>query len=779
MRVGRGANNDIVFVSGFISGNHALIQPDGIAHRITDLNSTNGLLYEGRRVSSVLLTDGAVVRIGDPTLGNFVSMTYHNPALGTPGKKLAAVSSFALSGSRVRIGRAGSGCEIELDSPQVSAWHASVTPSSGGFAVSDEGSTNGTFVNGAAVSSRALAAGDAIGVGPFRLVLNGSRLEWQTDPNGLRVDALNLSRAARGKTFLNNVSLTIMPREFVALVGGSGAGKSTLMKALSGFARADSGQVRVNGEDFYTIYEAFKSTLGYVPQDDIIHRTLEVGRALGFAARLRLPPDLSSAEMDQRVADVLEQVQMEPHRSKLVETLSGGQRKRVSIGVELLASPNLLFLDEPTSGLDPGLEKHMMYSLRTLADGGRTVVLVTHATANIHQCDLVAFMALGRLVYYGPPSEALAFFGVTSGDFADIYSRLEEVSGDTKRLTQEAHARGLQAELAGWCAQNPSPSSVPSIAELWEWRYRSSAPFQRFVADRQRVVSGPPSANANAGRSGAKALPARQFGILTRRYLELFLQDRRNLLILLAQVPVVVALLLIMVNPDALSLTREEPGRRYDAQTVLFMLATVSVWFGIINAAREITKESAVFKRERMFNLRIAPYVLSKFAVLSAVTLVQTLLLVALLALRVCYPTDTGLFTAPALEVFVTALLSALAGVALGLVVSAFAATPDRAISVVPMLLIPQIIFAGLIFEIKGAAMVLSWLSVSHWTMGAFGASLNLNRFCDTLPACPNESLYAHSSEHLAVHWGVLVAFTVVGLLLTAILLRRKDGVVE
>src|SRR5206468_1549346 len=222
----------------------------------------------------------------------------------------------------------------------------------------------------------------------------------------------------------HDLSFTIPPRKFVALVGGSGAGKSTLMDALNGLRPAQSGKVRYNGKDYYHNLASFSSQLGYVPQDDIVHRDLTVERALYYAAKLRLPSDFTEAQIKQRINEVLEDVEMSYRRNLLVSKLSGGQRKRVSIALELLANPSIFFLDEPTSGLDPGLDRRMMTLLRNLADKGHTIVLVTHATNNINSCDYICFLAAGgHLAFFGPPNDAKRYFGKT--DFAEIYSALE------------------------------------------------------------------------------------------------------------------------------------------------------------------------------------------------------------------------------------------------------------------------------------------------------------------------------------------------------------------
>jgi ABC transport system ATP-binding/permease protein len=802
MSLGRANDNDIVLASRFVSGHHARLEPEGNAHRIIDVGSTNGLLYEGKRIERRSLVDGDVLRIGDPATGNFVTLTYRNSGASRTPQAGQIARSYRLdpNDTQITIGRAG--CDINLENPQVSRFHCQIDrASTGQHVLRDAGSTNGTFVNGQRASQHALASGDVIQLGAFKLVYTGTSLDEYDQRGALRIDARALRRVVgQGKqqrTILHEVSLSIAPREFVAIVGGSGTGKSTLMKALCGYAPANSGTVLINGDDFYVNFNAYRGLLGYVPQDDIIHRGLPVGRALGYAARLRLPADTAPSEIAGRVSRVLDDVEMAPHRQTMVESLSGGQRKRVSIGAELLADPSLFYLDEPTSGLDPGLEKKMMYTLRRLADSGRTVLLVTHATANITQCDHVIFMAGGRAVFFGPPREALSFFNVTSGDFADIYTKLDGPADPQSPLVQrelkaeyDALSKG-DAQSTPTLAQGASSRSAPTLAQLWEAKYRNSPYYTRYVTDRlaavpQGPLGGGTQLPTQAGGRQPRISAASQFLILARRYIDLTLGDRRNLWILFLQAPIIGILLLLVARADAL-LGAQAAGllQRGEAKKVLFMLATVSVWFGIINAAREIAKEQPIYRRERLVNLRIAAYLGSKVLVLGALVLLQTIVLLGIVFAGVGFPTDTGVVMLPLLEVFVTLFLTALAGVGMGLAISSFSATPDRAISLVPLALIPQIIFAGLIFKIQGLATPLSWLTISRWSM----LMPNPNRLCNLpntndsggLPAgcspgfLESEAAYTHEPGQLLFRWGILIIYTLVCLLVAGWLLKRRD----
>jgi ABC transport system ATP-binding/permease protein len=699
------------------------------------------------------------------------------------------------AGQQLTIGRAHGGGV--WNHPQVSRDHASIDGRpDGSHVLRDLGSTNGTYVNGQRIQSQALQRGDVVQIGPFKLSYTGVALAQQDMRTSIRLEARGLSvtrpdpgagfvarflgalrlRHSPTKTILHQVSLCIEPGDFVALVGTSGAGKSTLMGALSGFSRASAGTVHINGDDYYQNFDAYRPSLGYVPQDDIVHRPLPVSRALGYSALLRLPSDLSAADVAQRVDSVLGDVEMSTHRTKRVENLSGGQRKRVSIASELLADPSLFFLDEPTSGLDPGLEKKMMYTLRQLADRGRTIVLVTHATANIDQCSHVAFLAGGRLAYYGPPGGACAFFGVQTGDFADIYTRLDGQFDSA--APPYSRPQAFDIYRAEWQRQHPG-GGEPLMAELWERHYRQSDLYRTLIE--ARLTQPAAQTRMHGAQTSARSTPPahagvawRQLRLLAHRYLDLTVQDQRNLAILLTQAPLIAMLLAFVAKEQAV---RGAEATYASARPVLFMLATVAVWFGIINAAREVTKEAAIYRRERLAGLRILPYVLSKVAVLMLLVVIQSAVLLAIVGAKVTMP-EYGLIGTIWLDLFVTTFLASLGGLALGLAISTFASTPDRAISLVPLALIPQIVLSDVIFPLEGNAEMLSWLAIGRWAMDAYGAIIDLNalpQFTGSPPPSPPLDQYTHEPVHLALRWLAMAAYTLVCLGITTWLLRRKD----
>jgi ABC-type multidrug transport system ATPase subunit/pSer/pThr/pTyr-binding forkhead associated (FHA) protein len=727
--IGRYPDNDIALAHSYVSGNHGRLESrDGIWHYI-DLGSTNGTFINGRRMPSAVLRDGDILRIGD-LQGNSVGLTFR--AAGTvdaaaPVPNVIGIGATELGMRSVLFIGRDPDADISLPAPIVSWQHARLDLTEQGHVLADLGSTNGTFVNGQRLAQPCLLQeSDVVQIGPFTLVYEASGFQQYAATAGVRLDGIQLERelgrGRRKRCILQGVNLTIYPREFVAIVGTSGAGKSTLLMALNGFARATDGQVLVNGDDLYDQFDLYRTMVGYVPQDDIIHRSLTVARVLRYAARLRLPPDTSAEEIERRIDRVLDQVEMTAQKNQVVNSLSGGQRKRVSIAVELLAEPNLFFLDEATSGLDPGLEKKMMHTLRRIADGGRTVLIVTHATGNIVQCDHVCFLSQGRMVYFGPPEEALDYFDVTSGDFADIYARLDDAD----------------------------PAVARENAVLAEQAYKQSDQHRRYVQDRQVML---PEVRRRGEKIKEKPRPrvsmARQFLILTRRYLDLVLKDRLLLTVLMAVMPIIGALVVLVSQAGWLTnkpwseikdslladLARDGTGIAMhnivaDAQILLFIMTLAAVLLGLFAAVYEIVKEWSIYQRERMVPVRILPYIASKVVVLGLFALIQCLMFMLVIGLRVDYPTEGVLFPAP-VEMYITLVLATLAAILLGLLISAIVPNVNSVIYIVFLVLFFQLIFAGVLFDLPGVTDHFSNLTLSRWTMEALGSSADLEALRD------------------------------------------------
>ncbi len=832
LRVGRAPDNDVVINHPAVSSHHLSLFVSSGAMTVTDLKSTNGTQLNGHRIppnSPQPINFGDVIRIGDLT-GNWVTLSLESAA----GEALRTLSLGKLDLSNltsITIGR-DPNAYLPLNHPTVSFHHAQIFKHNSSLFIKDLDSTNGTFVNGQRIRQSPLNSGDEIQIGPFKLVYDAQNQSLaQSMRLGHRIDAIKLGReVANHKMILRDVSLTINPGEFVALVGGSGAGKSTLMKAMNGYEPANHGQMLLDAEPLYSKLELYRTQMGYVPQDDIIHRTLPVRVALWYAAKLRLP-DARPKEIEARIQEALRAVDMTEHADKPVRVLSGGQRKRVSIAVELLARPTLFFLDEPTSGLDPGLEKKMMYDLNRLADEGRTVVLVTHATANIEQCDHVAFLSQGHLAYYGPPSEALQFFNVR--DFSDIYLKLsQEVDG--------AKGKPPPPELQPYYNPKPGTPTKTTAGVLWAEHYKRSQQFKKFVADRQSRLAG----KGQAALAAAAPPPLRrsrdsflrQTFILARRQFDLIRFDWRTLFILLLMMPLIGFLFMsvsekqdLTGRPGTADQIRVELEKEVDvlikewekkpvssrgkledyteknytpvenAQTLVTMLALALTQGGTFIAAYEIVKERAIYRRERAVNLSAIAYVLSKVIVLGIFAFIQVASVLFIISLRVDTDLPGAIFKdAGVFEMFITLYLAVLASITFGLFVSAIVPNTDVVLYAILVQLFVQIILGGTLFPIDSK--VASATTISYWTTDALGSTVDMKQlnneswscvgvetFDENTGAVVNKPMcskadtdlsldYQHTPEHILAMWRALIIHGMLWFVATVIVQARKKA---
>jgi ABC-type multidrug transport system ATPase subunit len=674
-----------------------------------------------------------------------------------------------------------------LNHPAVSLRHARVEERDGRWFVVDLNSSKGTYINYQRVAPTSegmpISLHDTLWIAPyaFRLRLQGER--QGLEQAHMRLDARRLVRTVnRGRVTildLQDMALSFRPGEFIALVGGSGTGKTTLMKALNGLQPAQKGEVLIDDRPIIQNgdarrFAALYSIMGYVPQDDVMHEWLTAWEVLSYVARMRLAelgPDEIRACIEQTLADV----DMVEHHHKRINQLSGGQRKRINIAMELLAQPRLLFLDEPTSGLDPGLDLEMMSLLRRWAHGNgdtvsasqagsrsgdpKTIVLVTHATQNIEQCDYLAFMAPGgRLAFFGPPREAKAFF----------------FPGQAPDQVTYAHIyRELAETRAGDGDKKP---------EQWADEYARSPYYERYVVARTSGAAGSdviPTSRSLLGNKSALFSPnlrraefrqqASQFAVLSGRTARLIRRDALNAIFLLLQAPIVAVLLTAVSSAQAL-----QPIGAVDAKKVLFILACAAVWLGIINATKEIVKEQPIYLRERLYGLGAAPYVLSRHFVLTVLGLAQVILLVLFVGWHIELPAS-GVFLPAPVEIGVTLLLSMAAGLALGLLISSLAKTLDLANTLMFLLLILQVIFSGLLFEPRGVAGAISALTLSRWSLEALGTTANLNQLLlGVIPGYEWDPAYRFTVSHLLQTWAVLSLYAIICLALTCWRQARK-----
>jgi ABC transport system ATP-binding/permease protein len=625
------------------------------------------------------------------------------PAPQTGGAQPQLLMQRPFDKPMLSIGRAPDN-DIHLDGLQISNHHARLHNSGGQILIEDTGSTNGVYVNGERIPGRrSVMNRDIVQIGPFVLQADPQRGVAVFDTRSkTRIDVIDITKEVQNRSgsgkikLLDDVDLTIQPNEFVGLLGPSGAGKSTLMDALNGMRPATAGHVLINNLDLYQHLDSIKQSIGYVPQDDIIHRELTVYRTLYYVARLRLSRDVSTAEIDQIVGEVMDVTGLAERRDVPVGQLSGGQRKRVSIAVELITKPSVIFLDEPTSGLDPATEEKIMKLFRQIAESGRTVILTTHAMENVKLFDKIVIMMRGKLVWYGPPKEALAH--VKAESFKDLYDKLEAPIEERVAKMGQLPANAPKEQKAAYKRQKEQISE--EVAEEWKRSFMQTQQYQRYVVQPLSGLKRDGQVIAPQKRRPTVTDALRQWGTLARRYMEVLGRDRFNLLILFGQAPIVALLTYLVVSRDA------------PRDFIYFVLSLVAVWFGTSVSAREIIRERAVYNRERMVNLGLVPYVASKLFVLSMIVGAQCVLLWSTLKLFHI----AGLMQMPGylggIPQLLIMIMTGIVGIALGLFVSAIVKTSEMATSLVPLILIPQILFSGLVGVPKGWSVKLIGLAM-------------------------------------------------------------------
>jgi ABC transport system ATP-binding/permease protein len=753
--IGSEASLDIALPVPGIVTRHARLTLEGVNYRVFDLTGKSGVLVNGKQVETQLLRDGDTIRLQNAS-GVGASMVYSNPverAMRTESiGRMTPFDKFPFV-----IGR-DPGASLKLDALAVTWQHAQITEQGGNHFIADLKSTNGTFVNDRRITGpHRLQMDDVIRIDRVMLVYKGRGLlrlpsvqRFQMDANELEM-TYRTGFPPRSSNTMRDVTLSIHPQEFVAIIGGSGSGKSTLLRALNGANRASGGQVRVNGDNFYQNYSLYQPIIGYVPQADIVQNNLTVYQALMFGARLRFPNE-PRASREQRITRVLETLELTDFKRQLVRSLSGGQKKRVSIALELMAEPGLLFMDEPSSGLDPGLDKSMMDTLRRLANRGHVVVVVTHTTLNISQCDQLVLMARGNLAFYGPPKESLDFFGVR--DYPEIYNRVFEPIDDDSQ-------------------EKLSPGEA---SRRWAEHFRNSELYAKNVTKRLMQPTQKQSDAESAALSNKQLRGARrgtflqQARVLTERALTLARQDIRTMLMLLLVLPLVGLFLATIhfdrdanergqmlvsrgtglafidvlgrvpvtpLNTDpeaaekakAIGLTNVKAMGTFtpasEAQRLLFMSSLAVTLLGIFAAAYTIVEERSLFLRERMVNLRIPPYLVSKVAVYGGFALVSCALLLLTIALGVQLPSQ-GIITWGPLELFITLALTAIAGVSIGLLLSALVKQVNAVTYVVLGVLFIQILFPGVLFKMEGPLEPLSKVTITRWSLEALGGTADM-----------------------------------------------------
>lgn len=683
---GSGNNDEIILQGQGILEQHAKLTMTQEGLRVIPIKqspvSVNGHLIS----QSTLVDDGDWLSLGSCLYQ--INFPDHPQALDQSAR---SSSLFPNQSGILTIGRLPQ-CDFEIASPLVSREHAKLYCGSAGVEIEDLHSTNGTFVNGQRLHNRmSLKQNDCVTIASFAFLFTGEALEPIDTSGRVCVEVKGLYKEVvdrstkQTRRLLDDINLVIEPGEFVAIFGTSGSGKSTLLDALNGRRPATGGKVLYNGTDLYTSFDVFRATIGYVPQQDIVHRKITIQHALEYTAHLRLPPDTSDEEINIYISKVLDKVGLADKSMQAIETpapLSGGQLKRVSLAVELVANPNILFLDEVTSGLDAGTDKRMMHLFANLAADQKTVICVTHTLENIDVCHQVVLLHKGKLVYFGPPQEAVAYFGVQR--LSDVYELLESSLGNT-----------------------------------WEEKYRQSAFYKSYILDRltnhvHNTSTTHQLTELNTVKTIASWFDWRQTITLMHRYLDLIVSDQKNLLILLLQAPLIAVVIGLVFD------TKGFPAQRAAAESQIFFILVLSaIWFGTLNSARELVKELPIYLRERSVNLGLMPYLISKLLPLAVLCLIQCALLMGIVSLLIELP---GSYIGRVVALFIAGM----AATCMGLAISAFVDSNDKAVAMAPILLIPQVVLSNAVVHLDPAALWVAKSSmVSFWALDAMKSTLS------------------------------------------------------
>ncbi len=628
---GRAPEVDFPLAHVEISRRHCRFTWESEVCTVTDLGSVCGTTVNGSRIEgSVELKSGDRIGIGPVTLafglgevprleeGAAAAIFARMLVLGKPADRIFATREMII-GRDPKV-------DVVLTDPGVSRRHACLRPApGGGCVVADLNSSGGSFINGLRFDERQLTVGDRLQIGPFFFQYDGESLALVNNASGGTISAIGVTNRSETLTILDDFTFTIPPSRFVGIIGPSGAGKSSLLHAIAGLRAPTSGVVLADGANVYDSHGA--PSFGFVPQDDIVHPELTVIEALRFSALLRLPRATPRAEMEKLIAQTLDQLRLSQRSNNSITRLSGGQRKRVSVGVELLAKPSILFLDEPTSGLDPATEFQLMELLRDLADTGCTIVCTTHIMENAYLMDEMMVLVGGCLAFQGSPQGARDYFDVTK--LSALYDKLDE-----------------------------------QPAKTWQANFREKFP------DRTT-----PSSETGA-KSAARSTPRRRFAlpILILRQWAILRSDWRNFLILLGQ-PLIIAGLVCWVSNDR--------------ALILFFAYLATLWFGCSNAAQEIVKEVAIYKRERLIGISAHSYLIAKFHFLIVLSCIQALVIYG------CVQWFEGGRDGVVGWQIAALIGTAVAGVGIGSAISALARSVMQAVMIVPLVLIPLIIFSG------------------------------------------------------------------------------------
>ena len=732
LMVGSNSNCDVIVSNKRVSRNHCqIISSSSQNLKLIDLNSTNGTFLNGIKLKpgvpyNLNLKDQVQLAGVSGILISIGSENTQSRDLENQKNILELFKNKDL----IIIGR-DSSCDLRINDTRISRKHASIKKlSDDKFLIKDLGSLNGVYVNGSKINgTKTISKKDNIFISKYLLKIDGKARDLSDE---LAISAIGIEKIypnqKKGKKALHKMDISVPSRSLLAIMGPSGCGKSTLLKSLNGESPPTKGRVLIFNQDLITNYEYLKTQIGYVPQDDIVHKQLTVEQSLFFAAKLRIA-NISKADIKVKIDQILSELNISHIKKNLISDISGGQRKRVSIAIELLTDPMLLFLDEPTSPLDPQTIEDFLNILKKLSENGTTVIMVTHKPEDLDYMDEVIFMADnngGKIVYYGDSTQYKDYFNVNNA--VSVFS---QISGNNSKKWVEKYS-------------NPRPLST--------------------TQDREKVLI-----------NKSNQSPIEQFFWLTYRYFKIKTNDKVNTSIMLLQAPIIALLACLVFKEVSLS--------------VLFIMAVSAVWFGSTNAAREIVGELPIYKRERMYNLKLIPYIFSKITVLSFFSIIQSFVFIYILYFYYG-DSDFDIFFNNPFSSFIWMSFLTISSTFLGLLLSAIFDTSEKVLAVVPIVLIPQIMLAGLVAKIGSKTVeFVSYMTFTRWGIEGFGniqgdivTDNPLNKTADAVEFLKN-NFHVSYSDHFnspgTLSLDFMAIFFLVSLMFISLylILKSKDSI--
>ena len=718
--VGRDVRADVRLPHPAVSRTHVLLRYHDGRWVAIDNESRNGIFLAEQRVDSVVIRSGQILHIGDPD-GPWLTFELgpaprrddpptdeirHDPDASYTATTVLPAQQAASGNepSTTRIGRAF-GNDVVIPDVLASGHHATLVTTPEGVRIQDADSANGTFVNGHRVDNAALKQNDVVTIGNVDFVFeNGNlvrRIERADKTGGLEVRDVSLTIAGN-RTLLDRVSFSVKPATLTAVIGPSGSGKSTLLNVIAGGSRPDSGAVLFEAHDVHAEYASMRTRIGMVPQDDVVHGQLTINQALGYAAELRMPPDTTKEDRQRVVAQVLEELELTPHADTRIDKLSGGQRKRASVALELLTSPSLLVLDEPTTGLDPALDQQVMKMLRQLADAGRVIVVVTHSLAYLDVCDQVLLLAPGgKTAFCGSPSELAQAMGTT--DWADIFT---DISADPDAAQRRYLERAGRVDEPPTHPASEQPAAVGTVVQAKLWR---------------------------------------QFSTITRRQLRLLVADR-GYFVFLALLPFLVGLLPLAVAGDAgFGKAAFDGAAPNEAKQILVMMNFGAFFMGTALTVRTLVGERAVFRREQAVGLSTSAYLAAKIAVFGTIAVVQSAVLVFVVTIGKGAPMGATVLGSPTLELYVGIAATCVASAIVGLFVSALAQNSNQVLPLTVVALMVQVVLAGGMIPVTDRVLdPVSWLTPARWGLAATSSTADLT---NTVLVISKDSHWKHAGS--------------------------------